>query len=49
FNIDVISLLNTTHQWFKAEDGQLFFLIPTRRVGCSETTREISICDRAIL
>ncbi|PKC54579.1 hypothetical protein RhiirA1_477055 [Rhizophagus irregularis] len=39
FNIDVISLLNTTHQWFKAEDG----------VGCSETTREISFCDRAIL
>ncbi|PKK67622.1 hypothetical protein RhiirC2_852029 [Rhizophagus irregularis] len=35
FNIDVISLLNTTHQWFKAEDG----------VGCSETTREISFCD----
>ncbi|RGB41180.1 hypothetical protein C1646_752441 [Rhizophagus diaphanus] len=33
-SISMISLLNTTHQWFKAEDG----------MGCSETTREISFC-----
>ncbi|CAG8705960.1 13140_t:CDS:2 [Rhizophagus irregularis] len=40
FNIDVISLLNTTHQWFKAEDG----------MGCSETsTGKISFCGRTIL
>ncbi|PKY17018.1 hypothetical protein RhiirB3_429532 [Rhizophagus irregularis] len=33
-SISMISLLNTTHQWFKAEDS----------MGCSETTREISFC-----
>ncbi|PKY48878.1 hypothetical protein RhiirA4_464604 [Rhizophagus irregularis] len=33
-SISMISLLNTTHQWFKAEDN----------MGCSETTREISFC-----
>ncbi|GBB86465.1 hypothetical protein RclHR1_01290009 [Rhizophagus clarus] len=38
-SISMISLLNTTHQWFKAEDG----------MGCSETTREISFCGHAIL
>ncbi|CAB4395335.1 unnamed protein product [Rhizophagus irregularis] len=38
-SISMISLLNTTHQWFKAEDG----------MGCSGTTREISFCGHAIL
>ena len=38
-SISMISLLNTTHQWFKAEDG----------MGCSETTRKISFCGRTIL
>jgi signal transduction histidine kinase len=38
-SISMISLLNTTHQWFKAEDG----------MGCSQTTREISFCGHAIL
>ncbi|RIA87178.1 hypothetical protein C1645_726702 [Glomus cerebriforme] len=38
-SVSMISLLNTTHQWFKAEDG----------LGCSETTREISFCGHAIL
>ncbi|PKY61062.1 hypothetical protein RhiirA4_485540 [Rhizophagus irregularis] len=31
----MISLLNTTHQWFKAEDG----------MGCSETISGISFCN----
>ncbi|CAG8556406.1 6367_t:CDS:2 [Funneliformis mosseae] len=38
-SISLISLVNTTHQWFKAEDG----------LGCNGTTREISFCGHAIL
>ncbi|CAG8512327.1 1095_t:CDS:10 [Ambispora leptoticha] len=37
--ISLISLVNTTHQWFKAEEG----------LGCSSTTREVSFCGHAIL
>ncbi|CAI2172154.1 11297_t:CDS:2 [Funneliformis geosporum] len=38
-SISLISLVNTTHQWFKAEDG----------LGCNGTTRGISFCGHAIL
>ncbi|CAG8792172.1 9974_t:CDS:2, partial [Cetraspora pellucida] len=37
--ITLISLVNTTHQWFKAENG----------FGCSQAKREISFCGHAIL
>ncbi|CAG8469785.1 11319_t:CDS:2 [Ambispora gerdemannii] len=37
--ISLISLVNTTHQWFKAEEG----------LGCNSTTREVSFCGHAIL
>ncbi|KAF0558228.1 two-component system sensor protein [Gigaspora margarita] len=41
FNVPItlISLVNTTHQWFKAENG----------FGCKETKREVSFCGHAIL
>ncbi|CAG8493612.1 26599_t:CDS:2, partial [Racocetra persica] len=37
--ITLISLVNTTHQWFKAENG----------FGCTQAKREISFCGHAIL